>query len=140
MSRNVGFQMAALLHELGDGAADPALAAEAIARLDSAEIPIERFGELWSEQVVAADRRLRTLPADRLLVLRYEDLVADAERALCSLVSFLGLEGAASERWAADMAIWVGQPRRDWREMPADELRRLTAACEPGLARLGYLA
>jgi putative sulfotransferase len=138
MSANDGFRMAVLLEELGDRAATPAGLVGAIASLRTAWIPIERFGELWSRQVIAADRWLRALPDERRLTLRYEDLVGDAAGELRRLASFLGLGGAATGRWVRAAAARVARPRTDWRELPDGERGRLEAACAPGLALLGY--
>src|SRR2546421_2692194 len=64
MSRNRGFRMAVLLEDAG-----PDRLAEAVASIDHASIPVERFGARWSREIVHAHAALRSLPTDRFLLL-----------------------------------------------------------------------
>jgi putative sulfotransferase len=72
------------------------------------------------------------------MTLRYEDLVEEPVRELRRLATFLGQEGPATDRWVRGAAARVARPRADWRQLPRGERGRLEAACEPGLAQLGY--
>jgi hypothetical protein len=73
---------------------------------------------------------------DRVLTLRYEDVLAAPEDAIGRLARFLDLADADWVRWAAST---VRAPRSAWTDLPPRELRELTDACRPGFAALGDL-
>jgi putative sulfotransferase len=107
--------------------------------LEAAEIPLERFGRHWSAMILHGTRRLASLPAENVMHLGYERLVADPRGQLARLAEFLRLPepppgwlDAASERVRARPPAWPS--------LPSDERRRLERACAPGQRRLQTLA
>jgi sulfotransferase family protein len=98
-------------------------------------IPLQLFGELWSQWIGDGLSLLRTIPADRLLTLQYEDFFVDAKQQLDTLAAFLGDEFVV-EAWSTRCAATVRKPRSSWRDLPEEEARALTEACRPGFEQL----
>ncbi|MEV6966702.1 sulfotransferase [Hamadaea sp. NPDC051192] len=109
----------------------------------------------WAYAVDCAQRAARTLPADAYYELRYEDLVADPDRALRDLCAFLGEEFdpamtrpseiaadavPAEKRWHSRTHEPVGQARAgSWRtRLTADEIALCEAVLRSRLTALGY--
>jgi putative sulfotransferase len=99
------------------------------------EVPLPHCGEIWSQQIGMGLKVLAALPADRLLTLRYEDILADPKRHLDTLATFLG-EDYVDEDWSARCAATVRPPRSTWRDLPEKEVLALTEACRPGFEAL----
>jgi putative sulfotransferase len=102
---------------------------------DAFRIPAPQCGEFWTRQIVRGMEALRSVPADRLLTLRYEDFFVDPKRQLDALAAFLGDE-FVDEAWSARCAATVRPPRSTWRDLPEADARALTEACRPGLELL----
>lgn len=98
-------------------------------------IPIDACGALWSQLIANGLGVLRGLNADRLLTIRYEDLLSDPRSTLASLAAFLGPE-YRDDQWVEGCIKLVGKPSSDWRTLPADSVAKLYAACQPGFALL----
>jgi putative sulfotransferase len=103
--------------------------------LGALRLPLPNCGEFWSQQIEMGLKVLSALPADRLLTLRYEDILADPKGQLDGLATFLGAE-FVDEDWSARCATTVRAPRSTWRELPEEEACALTAACKPGFEQL----
>lgn len=99
------------------------------------EVPLPLCGEIWSQQIGMGQKVLSTLPADRLLTLRYEDFFTDPKGQLDTLAAFLGPD-FIDEAWSARCAATVRQPRSTWRDLPEETARPLTEACLPGFELL----
>ena len=111
---------------------DPA----AIDRLLETRPPVELYGRYWSEQIERGQPVLEKLPADGVLDLRFEDMVADPVRVLRGLHEFF--EFGADDRWIERGAALVrGMPRLRFPGLPPDEQERLAKACAPAMALLG---
>lgn len=108
-----------------------------IERWLSEPIPVEWLGAYCSRMVTGGVTLLSSLPAERLLNLRYEDVLARPREELTRLTAFLGPEYADPD-WLDSAGALPRQPTSDWRELPKDQLERLTAACAPGLRLLAY--
>lgn len=70
-----------------------------------AEIPIDRFLELWHRRVMRIRDEASRLPGDRLLEVPYESLLGDPRGTLARVDSFLGWDDAA--RWVETSAALV---------------------------------
>jgi len=144
----VGFQLLEMLgvdpwesddrSEAGDLADDLAallperFTAEAFTRYDIAP---SLCGHYWSGEIRRGVEVLATLPADRVLTLRYEDLLADPHTSVTRLGEALGL-GEVDPRWRQTAVAMVARGRSAWRSLPANERRELEHACAPGFAAL----
>lgn len=103
--------------------------------LRSLQIPSPVCAKAWAQQIEDGMKALHLLPADRLLTLRYEDILADPKHQLDTLAGFLGDE-FVDEDWSTRCAATVRPPRSTWRDLPEDEARALTEACRPGFELL----
>lgn len=95
----------------------------------------------WAQSVRAVDAFSQTIPAARLLVIRYEDLLDDPTVTLGQLEQFLDVD--LGERREALLEQSENNPKRKnygkWRErMSRDEIRLFEAAAGAELDRYGY--
>jgi hypothetical protein len=100
--------------------------------------PLEALGNYWSRSIASGEDFLNTLGRERVLRLRYEDILARPGEELTRLMNFMGPEYADPE-WLAQASTIPRKPSSNWQRLPADQQQRLTEACRPGLALLGYL-
>jgi hypothetical protein len=103
----------------------------------SYQTPPALCGHYWSGEILAGLAELEDLERGRLLVLRYEDFLAEPRAPLARLMDFLGED--CHEDWLERVAGSVRAPRCRWRELPPSERRELELACRPGLVALGAL-
>ena len=99
---------------------------------------LESLGNYWSRSVVSGTTFLDALGRERVLNLRYEDILARPHDELARLMEFMGPEYVDAE-WLAKASLVPRKPASNWRTLPIDQQQRLTNACRPGLALLGYL-
>ncbi|MFB8119574.1 hypothetical protein ACFQ6U_23570 [Streptomyces sp. NPDC056465] len=107
------------------------------AALAGTDIPLVRFGDMWS-RATGALRHLAGLPAERLLHLSYDDVMNDPEPQLAAFGRFAGL--AEPEEWAARVAGKVdGKRAGAAARLSARQAEELRLACAPGTRRLTEL-
>lgn len=104
------------------------------AAFDAVDLPPALCGHYWSGEIIAGLAALAELPAERLLTIRYEDLVAEPEPTVAAIDTFL--TGRVDPEWVerASRRVEV-QPHR-WTELPPQEQTELTMACQPGFDAL----
>ncbi|MGP4111113.1 sulfotransferase [Streptomyces sp. 4N509B] len=156
MSRHVGYRFIVQLHEIFElsgvtsieevteehvAALPPHLAGLLGERFDPAlvwdrDIPLTRFGELWSQLVTECARLLAELPGERWTTLGYEALLDDPDAALTHLADFTGL--APTRDWLAAARPLLTASRRDTaaRTLPPVVYAALEESCAPGTAVL----
>jgi len=137
MSRHGVFRMAVAEQELrsrlaGSGVAEEELLRAAARAAQDGQIPLERFGELWSYQIVSAIGELRRIPDANIRWLSYEALLADPRRVLTDLLDFFGLAQATPAAWIREQARRVRPPASSWRTLPEPELALLQRSCRIG--------
>jgi putative sulfotransferase len=98
-------------------------------------VPQTVFGAHWAQQIESGLKALSTVPADRLLTLRYESFFVDPKGQLDALAGFLGAD-FVDDAWSTRCAGTVRKPRSTWRDLPEADARALTEACRPGFERL----
>jgi putative sulfotransferase len=103
--------------------------------LNDFQFPVQLAAENWVDQIASGLNSLGKLPTDRLLTLRYEDILADPKHQLDMLAGFLG-EDYIDDDWSSGCAVTVRKPRSTWRDLPKDEVYALTEACRPGFELL----
>jgi len=95
------------------------------------EIPVARFGELWSRLVTECVAHLEKVPEAARMSLAYEDLLDAPEEELSRLAGFVGVE--PDRRWLAAGRSMLDASRRGAAlRLPPDELAALRDACAPG--------
>jgi hypothetical protein len=78
---------------------------------------------------------LASLPAERVLQVSYENLVAEPGQVLLRLARFAGLPDT-HPGWL-DRAVQLVEPRSPrWTALPQEEIHDLTRVCEPAMRRL----
>jgi hypothetical protein len=155
MSRHLGFRSSALVHEVLELAGVESvfeLTPEILQNLPSdlagftdgftfeairdREVPVTRFGRLWSDMITRGVANLEPIPADERTVLKYEDLLAEPESELIRVAEFIGFE--ADEKWLRAGAELLDDTRSGAASRLApEELAALREACEPGIKALG---
>jgi len=101
------------------------------------KISPEQLGGFWSDMVTAGTNYLQSLPPDRVMGLRYEDILRQPRVELTRFMEFLGPE-FADEQWLEQASKIPFPPPSSWQHLPPAQRETLTAACRPGLALLGY--
>ena len=96
------------------------------------DLPLWRFGELWSSAITGGAERLRDLPPHRWTQLRYEDVVTDPRTALTGLAEFIGISAPAQWLDAADSFIDAGAATSRPATLDPAVRARLEEACGPG--------
>ncbi|MFG1842818.1 sulfotransferase family protein [Micromonospora sp. NPDC049175] len=151
MSRHIGFRLTALARHAARlaGVASPAqLNPETMKRVPAElvdllvppfdpsafrdyRIPVEVFGEMWSEMITEGCTALAAVPAERQAELSFEALLADPDEELTRVAAFLGVD--ADPAWLADARGEI-DPSRIHGAAGLDPAagEALRAACEPG--------
>ncbi|MFC5070651.1 hypothetical protein [Kitasatospora cinereorecta] len=107
------------------------------AALADTDIPLVRFGDMWS-RATGALRHLAGLPPERLLHLSYDAVVAGPVPQLTRFGRFVGL--AEPQRWAERVAGQVDRKRAGAAaRLSARQAEELRLACAPGTRRLTAL-
>ncbi len=156
MSRHAGFRlllvfleaMGALdLRTLKDGAPERAAALDPAAlpvglapvlgnRYDSdylmgLDLPVARFATMWSELIRAGVAALSGLPAQAVMTLSYEDLIADPREQLTGLAAFIGIPAPAPWLNAAAALLDPGRAGAAAR-LPQRDQEQVRQRCQPG--------
>jgi hypothetical protein len=105
------------------------------AAFERLDVSVLETGQFWSDMIMPALDVLASLPAERVLQLSYEELVAEPRQVLQRLARFAGLPYADAD-WLdrAALLVTVRSPR--WTGLPRQQISELTRVCEPALRRL----
>ncbi|MFH8612951.1 sulfotransferase [Streptomyces sp. NPDC018029] len=156
MSRHPGYRVIALLREIRERtgvesfadltaeqvrALPPELAPLLDDRFDPAlvrdrDIPLRRFGTLWSELITQGVRFLDDLPHDRRMTLAYEDLIDAPREELTRLAAFVGVEPSPQWLDGACARLDAGRRGSAEKQLTAAELDELRSSCAPGTRAL----
>jgi len=99
------------------------------------DAPPALFGLHWSGEIRRGLAALAELPQERVLTLRFEDILADPVPRLRQLIGFIDPE-LVDDEWVRSSAAMIRPVRSSWQKLPAMEQAALTGACQPGLAAL----
>jgi putative sulfotransferase len=155
MQEHLAFRLVVVMRALGEALGANPLQSQDRARLDRVPAELQPFlperfdadafrafraplatcGAFWAQQIESGLRALAKLRPDRLLTLRYEDILAEPKKRLDMLAAFLG-DDVIDEHWSARCAADVRPPRSTWRDLPEEDARALTEACRPGFEQL----
>jgi hypothetical protein len=99
------------------------------------EVSVAESGQFWSDMIIPALDVLASLPAERVLQVSYENLVAEPRRTLLRLARFAELPDT-DPGWL-DHAAQLVEPRSArWTTLPQEQISDLTRVCEPAMRRL----
>lgn len=151
MSRHVGYRTITLLREIKERAGiesfsdltpehvralPPDLAPLLDDRFDPAlvrdrDLPLRRFGALWSELVTDGTEFLAGLPAGQRTTLAYENLLDKPTEELTRLAEYIGVD--PQPQWLDTASAMLDHTRRgSASRLPAAEFAELTESCAPG--------
>ena len=109
------------------------------ARMIRREFDLAAYGSLWSQMILRGQKLLAALPPERVLSLRYEDMLQRPHEKLRELIAFID-PSLSNDAWLQEAArIPLPNPPK-FLSLEPQIRRRLTEACAPGLEALGYEA
>ena len=109
------------------------------ARMIRREFDLTAYGGLWSQMILRGQKLLAALPPERVLSLRYKEVIQRPQEKLRELITFID-PSLSNDAWLQEAAcIPQPNPSRYLLLEPETQLR-LTEACAPGLEALGYEA
>jgi putative sulfotransferase len=97
------------------------------------DIPIEVFGKLWSQSIIAGVRSLLTLPEEQVMTISYEQFLAHPERHMKQIMTFID-PSLPTDSWISSASTVIQQ-----KASPKVEGSALETACQPGQAILEVL-
>lgn len=100
-------------------------------------LKVSHFGALWNQMVETSQNFLQRFPAERILDVRFEDLQQNPEREIARIVQFISSD-LENENWLREASRIPRPTRSKFERLEPEEQAALTAACRPGLERLGY--
>ena len=106
-------------------------------RLPYDKLTLPDFAAFWSAMIESGHRVFGHFPSDRLLNVRFEDIQADPEGQIRRLVRFISPE-LEDDTWVHEVVAIPRPTPSKFAQLDADTQRAVTAACRPGLERLGY--
>ena len=107
------------------------------ARMIRKEFDLAAYGGLWSQMILRGQKLLAALPPERVLPLRYEDVMQRPQEKLRELITFID-PSLPNDAWL-QAAARIPQPNPSrYLSLDPQTQRRLTEACAPGLEALGY--
>ena len=95
------------------------------------------FGTFWSAMVAHGHRLFASLPPDRLLNVRFEDVQTQPEPQIRRLIRFIAPE-LEDDAWVNSVSSIPRPTPSRFARLDAGEQRALAHACQPGLELLGY--
>ena len=101
------------------------------------KLKIADFAAFWNALITLADRMLGELPPSRLLSLKLEDIQAEPESHVRRLVRFID-PALEDEEWIRKASAIPRPTPSRFQTLEPQERAAVTAACRPGLDRLGY--
>ena len=108
------------------------------ARLPYDQLTLADFGALWSAMIERGERLLGHFPPERLLNVKFEDVQAEPDRQSRRLIRFID-PALEDEAWLREVRSIPRPTPSKFAQLAVPEQAALTAACRPGLERLGYL-
>jgi hypothetical protein len=155
MSRHVGYRFLEALHEIYEllgistlaelteehlAALPPELAALLGDQYDASlilerDVPLRRFGELWSQLVTEGVTHLSAVPRGQRMTMAYDDLLDAPDRALTRLATFAGV--TPDPAWLTAARPLIDPTRRyPSSTLTPQERATLEAACAQGARAL----
>jgi len=101
------------------------------------ELPLPEFGKFWSDVVDMTDRFLDTLPPEKVLRVRFEDMQNEPEKEIARLARFLD-PSLEDPEWVKKAASIPRPTRSRLEDLVSAERAALTESCRRSLERLGY--
>ena len=89
------------------------------------------FGIYWSGEIREALEALSTVPSEKVLTIKYEEILTNPSDRLRDLVMYID-ENLEVSAWLTNVSTQIRSPRSQWQELTATEQGLLQEACAPG--------
>lgn len=106
-------------------------------RLPFEKLKVTDFAVFWNALVALADKVLADVPSDRLLNLKFEDMLAKPEAQLRRIACFID-PALEDEDWIRKASSIPRPSTSKFPALGAADRAAVLEACRPGLERLGY--
>ena len=106
-------------------------------RLPYDQLTLSDFAAFWSAMIERAHQMFGHFPPERLLNVRFEEVLADPEAWTRRIIQFISPD-LEDEAWLREAARIPRSARSRFKQLGAEELALLSEGCRPGLERLGY--
>ena len=106
-------------------------------RYQATRIRLTSAGWFWSNMIERGSRYLSELPEDRVLSMRFEDLLQSPRAEIGRFIDFVGSE-FADRQWLDDVCELPRKRPPSWHRLTPEKRLSLAAACAPGQCILGY--
>lgn len=93
------------------------------------------YGHYWSGELQQGLATLAQIPQESVLTLHFEDFLAEPEKSLRELISFID-PAYIDESWLHHSASLVRSVRSSWKTLPPLEQKQLERACQMGFDAL----
>jgi len=117
-----------------DGLADRLIRPQ---RLPLDRVSLSDFAWFWSRMIEMGHDAFGHFPSDRLLNVPFEDVQSSPESQLRRIVRFISPD-LEDDAWLRTVSSIPRPTASRFAQLDADEQAAVTAACRPGLDRLGY--
>lgn len=139
MYRHPGFRLAAFFEggisiDVPEEDADKPF----LPRVIATHIPFEAFGNVWTRTLVKGLQMLVQLPEERVLTVRYEDIVANPQHNIAQISDFIA-PALRDEAWLVQASAIVKDPPAGWHHLSTAKQEELEKACQSGQALLDLL-
>lgn len=105
--------------------------------IESEQVNLEDFGHFWSLLEVTSQELISSISQENYLRIRFEDILEKPRETIAGMVRFMG-PNLSDASWL-DRVQAIPRPLSPrYLKLGADERKRLTLACAPGLEALGY--
>lgn len=108
-----------------------------VERLLKVPVTLEDYAAFWNDLIHVGQEVLSTLPEDRLLNVKFEDMQQAPREELRKLIHFID-PSLEDESWLNQAATIPKRTSSSFLKLPEAEQASLTRACESGLRLLGY--
>lgn len=101
------------------------------------KLTLADFGRFWSGMEERGFRMFGDFPPERLLEVRFEDVMASPESETRRIIRFID-PSLEDEAWAREASELPNPPASRFALLPAADRAALAEACRPGMELLGY--
>lgn len=101
--------------------------------------PPPMCGHYWSGEICHGMTLLQDLPAERLLTIRYEDLLQQAAQTATAMLRFIRrgeFDVVADGEWVQQVVAMIRQPTSSWQNISPRLREQTVHACRPGVVAL----
>ena len=106
-------------------------------RLRFDRVTLADYAVFWNRMIAIGHEVFGHFAADRLLNVRFEDVLAEPEPQVRRMIRFIAPE-LENEDWVREASVIPRSASSKFARLGSREQMAITEACRPGLVRLGY--